>query len=187
MAADRQLKIKTLETLLVLEARAGHQSAIEKLVELRGSRLLSHAARLSGDRDAAYDITQEAWVQIIQGLPKLRDENAFLPWALCIVSRRVAAFIKTRQKDRKLSEDYGSEVSQSITSETNGSLDAETIRAALTQLPPVQHATIALFYLEDMTVAEVARALDVPVGTVKTRLMAARSNLRTLFEGDYNG
>jgi RNA polymerase sigma-70 factor (ECF subfamily) len=51
-------------------------------------------------------------------------------------------------------------------------------------LPPEHQAAIALFYLEDMSVAEVAVALDVPAGTVKTRLMHARRKLRDVFEGD---
>ena len=60
------------------------------------------------------------------------------------------------------------------------------MRAAIAALPPAQAATVALFYLEDLSVAEVATALDVPVGTVKTRLMHARTKLRALL-GDDNG
>ena len=56
--------------------------------------------------------------------------------------------------------------------------------AAIATLPRDQAATIALFYLEDMSVGEVSTALDVPVGTVKTRLMHARRKLRSVLEGD---
>ena len=55
---------------------------------------------------------------------------------------------------------------------------------AAERLPPEQRAAIALFHIEDMSVAEVAVALDVPAGTVKTRLMTARAKLREAFEGD---
>ncbi len=58
------------------------------------------------------------------------------------------------------------------------------MRRAIKTLPPEQQAAIALFYLEDMSVAEVAVALDVPAGTVKTRLMHARRKLRDALEGD---
>jgi DNA-directed RNA polymerase specialized sigma24 family protein len=51
-------------------------------------------------------------------------------------------------------------------------------------LPAGQRAAIALFHIEDMSVAEVAVALDVPAGTVKTRLMNARAKLRAAFEGE---
>lgn len=187
MAVDRQNKLKTLEALLVLDAKTGDHRAIARLVELRGPRLHAHAVRLSGEHDAAHDILQEAWIQIIRGLPKLKDENAFLPWALCIVSRRVAAHIKTRQKDRKLAQSLGSETMQITEPAHDQCVDINAVRSAIMELPPAQHATIALFYLENMRVADVARALDVPIGTVKTRLMKARKTLRILLEGETDG
>ncbi len=62
--------------------------------------------------------------------------------------------------------------------------DEERLRAAVQALPPDQRAAIALFHFEDMSIAEVAVALDVPAGTVKTRLMHARRKLRAALEGD---
>jgi RNA polymerase sigma factor (sigma-70 family) len=56
--------------------------------------------------------------------------------------------------------------------------DAARLARAMSSLPPDQRAAIALFYLEDLSVAEIAVALDVPSGTVKTRLMRAREKLR---------
>ncbi len=58
------------------------------------------------------------------------------------------------------------------------------LRAALADLPQEQRAAIGLFYLEDLGVAEVAIALNVPAGTVKTRLMHARRKLRAVLEGE---
>ena len=64
------------------------------------------------------------------------------------------------------------------------SVDVEAVRRAINRLPRDQQAAVALFYGEDMSVAEVAVALDVPAGTVKTRLMHARRKLRSELEGD---
>jgi len=58
------------------------------------------------------------------------------------------------------------------------------VRHAVRALPPDQQAAIALFYLEEMSVAEVAIALDAPVGTIKTRLMHGRSKLRLAILGE---
>ena len=63
------------------------------------------------------------------------------------------------------------------------SADARAVRRAIRSLPPAQAAAISLFYLEDMSIAEVAVALDVPPGTVKTRLMHARSKLNKALKG----
>jgi RNA polymerase sigma-70 factor (ECF subfamily) len=60
----------------------------------------------------------------------------------------------------------------------------ERLRAAVRALPPEQRAAVALFYFEDLSIADTAIALDVPAGTVKTRLMHARRKLRNALEGD---
>jgi RNA polymerase sigma-70 factor (ECF subfamily) len=65
--------------------------------------------------------------------------------------------------------------------------DAEPLARAITGLPPEQRATVALFYIEDFSVAEIAAAMSVPAGTVKTRLMHARTKLRTALKGEDHG
>ncbi len=66
-------------------------------------------------------------------------------------------------------------------------LGRQMLRKALAKLPEEHRAAIGLFYLEEMSVAEVAVALEIPVGTVKTRLMHARKKLRATLEGDDHG
>jgi RNA polymerase sigma-70 factor (ECF subfamily) len=58
------------------------------------------------------------------------------------------------------------------------SADARQVVCAMAQLPRDQYATMGLFYLEDLSVTEIAAALGVPAGTVKTRLMHARNKIR---------
>ncbi len=180
-------KEKALEAYLVASARMGERAAMAHLVRLRGPRLLSHAMRLLGEADGARDVVQDAWIEILRGLGGLRDDAAFLPWALRIVTRRVARVIKRRQKDRKLAGDFAAEAETSTPEAGIGALEAVEVRRAISSLPPNQAATIALFYLEDLTVTEVALALDGPVGTIKTRLMHARRKLRNILEGENDG
>lgn len=178
---------RALEGYLVAAARLGDRGAIARLVHLRGARLMAHAVRLLGDHDGARDVVQDAWIEIIRGLPKLRDETAFLPWALRIVTRRVARDIKRRQRGRAVAEGVAAQ-GEPLTPEAGpAAVDAAKVRAAIAGLPPEQAASVALFYLEDMSVAEVAMALNVPAGTIKTRLMHARRKLRAHLEGKENG
>jgi RNA polymerase sigma-70 factor (ECF subfamily) len=174
-------KRRALEELLVVEARTGDRAAIEALVRLRGPRLLVHATRLLGDRDQAQDAVQEAWVEILRGLPALRAAAAFPAWSTQIVTRRCARIIKGLQKGRALAAELTPllEVEQPEPDD-----EAARLRWAIDQLPAEQAATIALFYLEDMRLAEVAIALDIPQGTVKSRLSKARGALRALLEGE---
>ncbi|GKY87146.1 RNA polymerase sigma factor [Sinisalibacter aestuarii] len=176
-------KDRALDAYLVASARLGDRRAMAQLVELRGPRLLSHASRLLGEHDGARDVVQEAWIEILRGLKGLRDESLFLPWALRIVTRRVAREIGRRQKGRRLAAAVKAEADPVVSDAGPEEADAARVRAAIATLSPAQAATVALFYLEDLSVTEVATALDVPVGTVKTRLMHARRKLRAELEG----
>lgn len=178
---------KALEGYLVAAARLGDRGALERLVALRSPRLLAHAVRLLGEVEGAHDVVQEAWIEIMRGLGGLRDSGAFLPWALRIVSRRVARVIGGRVRQRRLAADYAQGAEMSVEPTGEGVADAARVRAALDALPREQAATVALFYLGEMSVAEVAMAMDVPVGTVKTRLMHARAKLRAMLEGASDG
>lgn len=180
----RDEQARRLEEYLVAGARLGDRAAAERLVALRGPRLLSHAARLIGDREEARDIVQEAWIEIFAGLHRLRDERAFPAWAHRIVTRRVAKSIDGAARRRRLRR--ASAEPQAATEEDAGALsaDARAVRQAIQTLPPDQRATISLFYLEDMSVAEVAVALDAPPGTIKTRLMHARAKLAQAMKGE---
>jgi len=172
-----------LEEYLVASAKLGDRGALARLFELRGPRLQAHASRLLGDVEQARDAVQDAWVEILRGLPNLKENRAFASWAYQITSRRCARIIKGLQKDRVVGAAVSTEaetVTQSVGAE---SADARVVREALSKLPPEQSATIALFYLEDMSVAEVSKALDIPIGTVKTRLMHARLKLRETLKG----
>jgi RNA polymerase sigma-70 factor (ECF subfamily) len=177
-------KDRALEAYLVAGARLGDRRAMGRLVALRGPRLLAHAVRLLGERDGAADVVQEAWVEILRGLGGLRDDAAFLPWALRIVTRRVAREIGRRQRRRRLAQAVSVEAEPAVPEAGPDAADAAKVRAAIAALSPEQAATVALFYLEDLSVAEVATALDVPAGTVKTRLMHARTKLRARLEGN---
>ena len=172
------------EEYLVAGARIGDRAAIAKLVAFRGPRLLRHATRPLGNREDALDAVQDAWADIICGLPRLRDDRAFPAWAYRIVTRRAARTVAGHVNRRELG-DAVAAASDAVVSEAGSmAADAHAVRLAIRALPPTQAAAISLFYLEDMSVAEVAVALDIPPGTVKTRLMHARTKLNQALKGE---
>ncbi|MFV2052389.1 RNA polymerase sigma factor [Aliiroseovarius sp. YM-037] len=175
---------RIVEEYLVISARLGDRRALGRLVAHRGPRLLAHATRLMGDREEARDAVQEAWLDIVRGLPRLTDPRAFPAWATRIVTRRCARAIRVKVRTRALARDFGATAERTSAPEEGRAVDAATIRGAIAALPADQGATIALFYLEEMSVAEVSVALDIPVGTVKTRLMHAREKLKFALKGN---
>jgi RNA polymerase sigma factor (sigma-70 family) len=168
---------------LVASARAGDRRALEQLARLWQKKLIAHAWRLTGSIEEARDAAQAGWIEIINGLDRLRDERAFPAWAYRIVSRACARQIAGSVRRRRMSEALASQP-ETEPPEMDGSLDTGRLRAAIRALPSEQRAAIGLFHFEDMSVAEVAVALNVPAGTVKTRLMHARRKLRAALEGE---
>ncbi|MEM7057255.1 MAG: RNA polymerase sigma factor [Pseudomonadota bacterium] len=176
---------RLLEEYLVAGARLGDRKAVARLAALRGPKLYAHAMRLLGNRADAEDAVQDAWLEILRGLNSLRDDRAFPAWAYRIVTRRAAKLIGQRVRQRDLAATLSADADEVVEKHPDG-LDAAAVRKAMQMLPPPQAATIALFYLEEMSVAEVALALDVPPGTVKTRLMHARTKLHDALQGGEN-
>jgi RNA polymerase sigma-70 factor (ECF subfamily) len=180
---------RLFDEYLAAAARAGDRSAFGRLAEHWQPKLLVHAWRLMGEAEAARDVVQDAWVDIARGLPRLDDASLFPAWAYRIVSRRAADAIREHTRARRLGAAFAAEAPPTDDSAARmvTAADAEPLARAITGLPPEQRATVALFYIEDFSVAEIAAAMSVPAGTVKTRLMHARTKLRTALKGEDHG
>ena len=174
------------DELLVLEAQRGEIDAFETLLRRWLPIMTRHAYRLTGDRDGAADVTQETCLAITRGLRRLDDPARFAPWALRIVSNKAADWVRRRQRQRRMQESLESREPRAVLSDFTGGNDkseAETvglIQRALTKLSHEMRAVISLHYGEGLSVAETALALDIPPGTVKSRLHSARSRLKEL-------
>lgn len=178
---------RLLDEYLVVAARGGDKRAFADLYRLWQRRLLAHAWRLTGDDDEAREAVQAAWLEIARGLSRLEDERAFPAWAYRIVSRRCARDISDKRRRRTLAEAVTAEPEIAAVAAEDGltaEQDARRLHQAIQRLSPDQRAAIALFHFEGLGVAEIAVALDVPAGTIKTRLMHARRTLRALLEGE---
>ncbi len=116
----------------------------------------------------------------MRGLPNLKDDGAFQTWAFRIVTRKCAKHIAGLKKSRQ--SHVGLLGESMLDNETGGLIeqaaDRKPIHKALAKLSVEHRSALALFYLEDISVGEVAVALEIPMGTVKSRLRHARNKLR---------
>lgn len=174
---------RILDEYLAAAARAGDRAAFDGLAKRWSRRLVAHAWRLVGDPELAREVAQSAWVDIAARLKSLNDSAAFPAFAYRIVTRRAADAIRKARRRRRIEAAFAAEARPAAvgTDDIESASDAAALSAALRRLPPEQRAAVALFYLEDMSVADISVALDVPAGTVKTRLLAARNKLRAAF------
>jgi RNA polymerase sigma-70 factor (ECF subfamily) len=171
---------RTVDDLLVLGCAAGHADAFAALYERWHGRLLAHAVQLVGRArlDRAEDACQDAWVAIGRGITRLADVRRFPAWAYSIVTRRVADDARRAARAGRAAEHLHAGTVNAADPASDSRHEQTDLRAALDELPSQDRALLRLFYLEELSVAETAEALAVPVGTVKSRLFHARRRLR---------
>jgi RNA polymerase sigma factor (sigma-70 family) len=177
---------RVLDEYLVAAAKCGDKAAFNALVQRWHSKLIAHAWRLAGDRESARDAVQDGWLDIAKGLRGLQDPRAFPAWAYRIISRKCARAIVAKRHTRALTTALEMDATADLQEDqelSHASGDVARLREAIRALPGEQRAAIALYYFEDLSVAEIAVALDAPAGTIKTRLMHARRKLRATMEG----
>ncbi len=168
-----------LDDYLVLRCQAGDRESFGQLVVRWHPRLLRHARRLIRDPDIAADALQESWIAIQRGLRRLADPSRFPVWALAIVSNKCTD--QLRMKQRRLRNETAAMEHRSTLDESvnlqGATSDSQVIHEALATLDDAKRIVLELHYLEGLSVAEIATVLDVPSGTVKSRLHHARNQL----------
>ncbi len=158
-----------------MDSQSGSAKAMEMLVSRWQKRLWRYAFNLTGDAEAAWDITQESWLGIIKGLRKLHDPARFRAWAYRIVTNKVNDWIRRNRKVKKVGLDEIQDHQQKEEKETG-------LKELLQKLDVRKRAVICLYYFEQLSVPEVSAVLKIPKGTVKSRLSKARKELEELYQ-----
>lgn len=176
------------DELLILRFQGGESRALETLAARWNARLFRHACRLTRDRELASDALQDGWLAIARGLHRLQDPTRFPGWAHHIVANKCRDLIRKVQRRRRLKDEVAQEprnesVPPASQVETGDSRVA-ALRSAMADLPEDRRTLLSLFYLEQMNVEQIALAMDVPAGTVKSRLFYSRRKLREAIEKD---
>lgn len=170
------------DALLVVRGQLGDRGALAELVEHWHLPVWRYVRRMLGEPGRADDVSQEAWAAALRALPALRDAERFAPWLFTIARRSVMNHLRERYG---LQDTAGDE---QVDDGTAGVLDRVELGDGLADVPPREREVLVLHYLLDLSLDECAQVLDVPPGTVKSRLFRARRLLRDrLIEKGYRG
>ena len=177
---------REVDQLLVERAQRGDKRAFELLVEKYQRKLARLVSRLVRDPGEAEDVTQEAFIKAYRALPSFRGDSAFYTWLYRIGINTAKNFLvatgrrapTSTEVDAEEAEGYESaEQLRDINTPESLLLSKEiatAVNAAIEALPEELRSAIQLRELEGMSYEEIAKLMDCPIGTVRSRIFRAR-------------
>jgi RNA polymerase sigma-70 factor (ECF subfamily) len=176
-AAQHQPPSPRVERKLVREAQSGSGKALATLYSAHWRRAHRAAYLVVHDAAAAEDIAQDAFLAAVDALDRFDRRRPFAPWLHRIVVNRAVDWARReslrRRVDGRQLDERPAEHPPEI---------GEELMAALAELPPDQRAVVVLRHLLEYTPGEIARMLELPRGTVNSRLRRALDQLRQTIE-----
>jgi RNA polymerase sigma-70 factor (ECF subfamily) len=191
--------IKIEDAVLVQRCRQGDSEAIEQLILKYQNRIYNVILRMCRNTDDAAELTQETFVKIIKKIDDFEGRSSFYTWAFRIAvnltlnycQRSARLDIKSldiedkernRQTRRQLKEFLIDESCPDPALVVQNKELCEIVIQSLMKLDDAHRAVVVLRDIEGMNYARIAEVLDIELGTVKSRLSRARSNLRKIME-----
>lgn len=173
----------------IKQVKKGDQSAFAEVVSFYQNKIFQHCYRMLGNKHEAEDIAQEAFIRAYINIDSFDDKRKFSTWLYRIATNLTIDRIRKRKPDYYLdAEVKGTEgldmYSQLASTERLPGEEVESrelqryIHHEISQLPAKYRSIIMLRYLEEFSLQEISEILDIPLGTVKTRIHRGREALR---------
>jgi RNA polymerase sigma factor (sigma-70 family) len=171
--------------LLITRWRRRDEAAARELTEMFHAPMLYYLRRMLGSEADAWDAAQETWLSAFRSLAKLREPRNFPAFLYRIARNAALAHLRSRQVAEAalptLADQLESESVQASGDEAMFSpSDAARVHEGLAQLSLPHREVLTLFFLEDLSLEEIATVTQVPTGTVKSRLFHAKRLLRSI-------
>jgi len=172
------------EIELVARAQSGNRNAYSELVHIHAQGVMNVVYRMCGNMQLAEDAAQETFIQAWLRLQSYHPRSSFRNWLYRIAVNTAIDMLRKEKRilpgaveDMSLSDSQPDPESMVANSER-----AKTVQAAVLALPDASRAVLVLREYENLTYQEIAEALDIPVGTVMSRLSYARKLLKEKLE-----
>ena len=176
------------EQSYVSRARAGDEAAWGEIVRDHGEAMFRLAYLMLGDADEADDLAQEALVRAYRAISSFDETRALRPWLLTIVSNLASNRLRSVRRyfaALRRSAQSGLETTSKLDDRTAQEWEANTLWQAVRKLRVGEQEVIYMRYFLELSEAEMATAMSVPQGTVKSRLHRAIAKLREVVDTDF--
>jgi RNA polymerase sigma-70 factor (ECF subfamily) len=175
------------DAVLVRKAQQGDMDAFESLVRKHQQRVYALCRRLTGAHQSADDLAQETFIKAYFALARFDAQWPLYPWLRRIALNTGLNYLKTRGRERPLEEGTAGKGRTPLSAPADGPEErleraefAERFDRAVESLPSDQKCVFVLRFHESMSYEEISRTLDLPLGTVMSRLNRARQKLKGL-------
>ncbi|MGE3618877.1 MAG: RNA polymerase sigma factor [Acidimicrobiia bacterium] len=164
---------------LVAAARQGDRRALEVLLRRHHDRIRALCRRVCGNDADADDATQDALVAIVRGLDRFDGRSAFSTWTYRIATNACLDELRRRRRrpEPRATEDWPLVGPSGVAPGPDGVADRIDVRRALAELPDDFRVAVVLRDLCDLDYAEIGEVLDIPPGTVRSRIARGRAQL----------
>jgi RNA polymerase sigma-70 factor (ECF subfamily) len=180
-----EIENRTLFEWIALRCQSGDADAFEDLIAAMERPLLYYATSLTGNSDSGLDVLQEVWIKAFRGIGKLKDPGALRSW-LYSVTHGIAVDRIRRNASRERAEAVEFEDFQEADEPSFAAEDAAAIHQALSEIGISHREVLVLHFLEDLSIAEIAKVVGCSEGTVKSRMHYAKRAMREILSGgDY--
>lgn len=181
---------------LLAEHVKGVPGAFDELIARYAGELFGFLSRFVGNRAAADDLVQEAFLQVHMSAASFDASRSFKPWLYTIASNKARDYLRSRSRRQEQSLDAplaGSDAAVASTvageapsADEQPSADErkQKVRELIARMPEHLRAILLLGYFQQLPYAEIAEVLDIPVGTVKSRLHAAVGHFARLWAAE---
>jgi RNA polymerase sigma-70 factor (ECF subfamily) len=181
----RQLR----DELLVLRCQLGEPAAFDELIRRWEARLLYYLRRLVPQEADAWDALQRTWLAVFRDVGRLKEPRALRAWLYRVARNQAASHCRLESLHRSRVDAEADPDGVAESDWTPAVDEAERVHAALALLSLPHREVVALHFLEQMPLDEIAEVTGSPVGTIKSRLHYAKCALKSLLEtgGDEHG
>jgi RNA polymerase sigma-70 factor, ECF subfamily len=163
----------------------GNQRCVQKLVDDHYPNLYRYAYRLTGSSADAEDLTQETFCKAQMQMSQLRDQGLARAWLYSILRNAYLHRARSQKQHRHVSLDQVGDLADASPDSWSSSLsgavpdmDPQRLQEVLNELPEVFRTPVILYYFEEFSYRDIAEQMDLPIGTVMSRLARAKAHLR---------
>ncbi len=166
---------------LVKIARKGNPEAFSELVRRHQHRVYNLSLRYMRDSNRAEDMAQEAFLKGFRLLKGFRGDCSFSTWMYKVTGSVCLTEIRKRKKRGEVELKPVRESSY-VSTKAQDNDEADLVRRCVTRLPEKYAAIVTLYYLDEMPYKEIAKIMEIPIGTLKTWMFRARKELRVIVQ-----